>query len=117
MGVEENFRIEQAQSVIAVGAMNPDLAAACEALDAETVETIVSAYLEDAALQQITVTDAQGNVLVQLDAQAETSSATLILAESPIYNKDHIQVGTLSGGYSDLPLEEEATPTATDATA
>ena len=92
----------QAESVIAIGARNPDLAAACEALDAETVETILTAYMEDSGMGVLTATDAEGNVLVQLGASpADAEDAPeFILAEFPVYNKDQIQVGTLRGGYA-----------------
>ena len=111
MGMEENTSIfqdqselirAQAESVIAIGAQNPDLAAACEARDEETVETILTAYMEEGGMGFLTATDAEGNVLVQLgEAPADAKDAPeYILAESPVYNKDHIQVGTLHGGYA-----------------
>ena len=110
MGMEENtstFQDQseliraQAESVIAIGAQNPDLAAACEAQDAETVESILAAYMEEGGMGFLTATDAEGNVLVQLGSPpADAKDAPeFILAESPVYNKDQIQVGTLRGGY------------------
>ena len=110
MGMEENtstFQDQreliraQAESVIAIGAQNPDLAAACEAQDAETVETILTAYMQEGGMAFLTATDAEGNVLVQMgEAPADAKDAPeFILAESPVYNKDQIQVGTLHGGY------------------
>ena len=110
MGMEENtstFQDQreliraQAESVIAIGAQNPDLAAACEAQDAETVESILAAYMEEGGMAFLTTTDAEGNVLVQLGSPpADAKDAPeFILAESPVYNKDQIQVGTLHGGY------------------